>query len=151
MIYAILLQWKLLDQLSSGAQVLSRTANSEYCSQEWWSLVGLYGNLFKNIEKNCMGQLWYIQCDFQFHALTKHSVTMNDTYFKPWTRMGTYWAGVLGMMIVQSTYERYVSNRFNYILISSIRAFILLSLAFWPYQDVVNAPEKRWNLSQNMV
>ena len=74
----------------------------------------------------------------------------NDSYYKPWTRMGTYWAGVLCMMIFQSTYSRFKLSKIQYVIISSSAAFILFSLTFWPYGDMVNAPTKRWGLYQNI-
>eukprot|EP01083_Nonionella_stella_P082325 227212_1 len=73
MMFAVLLQWKVLDQLPSGPHTTSRDENNALCSDNWWKLLLLQANLWLTKDNSdalsCMGHLWYLQVDWQCYLL----------------------------------------------------------------------------------
>eukprot|EP01083_Nonionella_stella_P147985 467760_1 len=69
MMYITAIQWQLSDQLSGGYHVTTRSMYTEYCDDGWYMILFFYANIYlsKNHAEalNCMGHLWYIQCDMQ--------------------------------------------------------------------------------------
>lgn len=209
MIYVTLLNWKIIDQLPYSYHVISRDTYSNYCSQAWYKIFFLYANLDSDTAtSDCMGQLWYVQCDYQmflalpfvimifvykpilgigsaallfiaccvcrtyeafyYHFAANiiypsikplHNANVSTIeYTTPWDRMGPYWAGVLlaFLFILINENEKNKNKKFqltycHYWFLQLIAAFILLCVAFWPYQDVVDAPSNRWGLHSNVI
>ena len=56
-----------------GYHALSRTYNYDHCKDQWYKILFFYANLTITREQEdsqqCMGQLWYIQCDMQMFVL----------------------------------------------------------------------------------
>lgn len=85
-----------------------------------------------------------------------------DSYYKPWTRMSPYFIGVAAMLTFIWIDEEFKNGKRGnskklslpkalYFLCVVTSCFILASLVFWPYQDVVNAPRERWSLLANQM
>ena len=69
MMYITALNWKISDQLPWSYNVDSnRDYYDDACSQTWYSILFFYQNLRKH-DHDCMGHLWYLQCDMQMFLL----------------------------------------------------------------------------------
>ena len=79
----------------------------------------------------------------------------SDSHFKPWTLMGVYFVAVALAMIMilidESRKQKFVLKAWQYWACISMAAFIMLSLVFWPHQDLDNAPEDRWSHTANRM
>eukprot|EP01083_Nonionella_stella_P275001 933906_1 len=73
MMFATLIQWKVLDQLPGGPHIISRDVNNDHCSDNWWKILLLQANLWLTKDNSaalfCMGHLWYVQVDWQCYTL----------------------------------------------------------------------------------
>jgi len=73
----------------------------------------------------------------------------NQSYFQPWTRMSVYFIAValamIMIMIDEMKSRKFVLSACQYWACMVAAAFILLSLVVWPYQDVEDLPDDRWN------
>jgi len=73
MMYVTAIQWQLSDQIAYGYHVGDRSTFTEICNAEWYKTFLFYANLAVSRENgdalNCMGHLWYIQCDMQMYLL----------------------------------------------------------------------------------
>lgn len=78
----------------------------------------------------------------------------NDSYFQPWTRMSVYFIGVMAMLIIitiDNKIKNFKLNKSIYFALMILSGFIMCCLVFWPYEDVKDAPEKRWSLLSNQI
>merc|ERR550525_348431 len=78
----------------------------------------------------------------------------SDSYFKPWTRMGTYFVAVLlafAMIMIDGQKDKFVLRAWQYWSCILLSAFILCSLVMWPYQDVQHLPDDRWGHTANSM
>jgi len=73
MMFATMIQMTLLDQMGYGYHSLPRDYAYNSCKDQWYKILFFYANLTmtrtNNEEQQCMGQLWYIQCDMQMFLL----------------------------------------------------------------------------------
>eukprot|EP01084_Bolivina_argentea_P211007 358995_1 len=70
MMYLTAIEWQICDQLSYGYHVTSRDLFRERCDEGYEYLFLFYNNLQDQVDYNqCMGELWYIQCDMQMFIL----------------------------------------------------------------------------------
>jgi len=200
--FVLLMFATLQDQLASGYKVTSRTEHFDACSDEWYKVLFFYANLAEDQE--CMGHLWFLQCDMQMFLLlpilmwifTKSKIWGivssfipiitcliirfvygfyyeftantflpaydsanggewgNDSYFKPWTWMSTYFIGValaMWMIMIDEKKQKFVIKAWQYWSCMLMAAFIMMSLMFWPYQDVKDLPNGRWGKTANSM
>merc|ERR1711902_194736 len=66
----------------------------------------------------------------------------------------TYFCGVilaLLMVIIESrtNVKDFVLPRWQYFVLMLIAGFLMLSVVCWPFDDVKNAPDERWNIGSN--
>eukprot|EP01084_Bolivina_argentea_P262731 444424_1 len=213
MFFATLIQWKISDQLSAGIRTIHRGQNEAGCSENWWKILFMISNLWLNKDGgdglDCMGHLWYVQCDFQMYLLLPWLVLIfiknkkagiisslipfiiciiirfyegfyyhfganyllpgvqpihdgnegNQSYFKAWPRMAPYFIGVTLMFIMITINEWYAKHKngvfilykYAYWAVLLLSLFIMGCLVIWPYDDVKNAPERRWGLTANEI
>jgi len=65
---AMLLLSTLLAHMAWGPQWDGMVNQRNHCGEAWWSNL-LYINNFVNMDNLCLGETWYLACDFQFYIL----------------------------------------------------------------------------------
>merc|ERR1719384_508134 len=79
---------------------------------------------------------------------------IGDSYIKPWAWMSAYFLAValaMGMIIIDKRKKPFVLKSWQYWSCMVMAAFILMSLMFWPYQDVKDLPDGRWGKTANSM
>merc|ERR1719242_1343745 len=109
--------------------------------------------------------MWMIMIDEKKHQFTANSFLPayestnggewgSDSYFKPWTWMSTYFIGValaMWMIMIDEKKQKFVIKAWQYWSCMLMAAFIMMSLMFWPYQDVKDLPNGRWGKTANSM
>merc|ERR1719150_1623595 len=77
-----------------------------------------------------------------------------DSYIKPWAWMSAYFLAValaMWMIIIDENNQKFVLKAWQYWSCMLMAAFIMMSLMFWPYQDVKDLPDGRWGKTSNSM
>eukprot|EP00483_Globobulimina_turgida_P003316 UN03321 len=201
-VFVLLLQMFIFDQIPYGYKVDSRVDNYEMCAKSWYKILLFYASMDKRNEGGCLGQLWYVNVDMMlflllpwvmllfkwntllgifaslvpffvcigirtFFAIYYHfgansfykaheeinggEKTLH--YFLPPARMAPYYFGTFTMLTILTlkTYKFEIRSRLIYFCVMGLSCFIMLSLVFWPWADIKNAPRDRWDLVSNQI
>eukprot|EP01084_Bolivina_argentea_P262735 444439_1 len=88
MAFVLLIEWYVVDQLSSGYRVESRTMNQYACNDRWYKILLFYDNLIRDFDDNtCFGWVWYVHTDMQMFLML------------PWIILLFEWNKIFGLIM----------------------------------------------------